>query len=249
MVSIKTAREIEALKEAGRISAAALRIGGEMLADGVTTARVDDAIRDYIRSQGAEPSFLGYSGYPKSANISINEEVIHGIPDNRTVIRNGDIVSIDVGAYYKGFHGDNAATFAVGDVSDEARRLMDVTKESLQRAVAVAVKGNRIGDISDAVQRYVEQNGFSVIRDFVGHGVGRELHEAPEVPNFGKPGHGVRLVPGMVIAIEPMVSAGAWQVDILDDGWTVVTQDKSLAAHYEYTIAITDHAPVILTAE
>lgn len=249
MINIKTAREIESLKQAGQISAAALRIGGELLRDGVTTAHVDEAIRDYIRSQGAEPSFLNYNGYPGSTNISINNQVIHGIPDSKTVVREGDIVSIDVGAYYKGFHGDNAATFAVGAVSKEAQRLLDVTRESLKRAVAVAVKGNRIGDISHAVQGYVEQNGFSVVRAFVGHGVGRKLHEEPEVPNFGRPGHGVRLVPGMVIAIEPMVNAGGSEVDILDDGWTVVTRDGSLSAHFEYTIAITDHEPVILTTE
>lgn len=249
MVVLKTARELETLKEAGRISAAALRIGGSMLRDGIPTASVDDAMRDYIRSQGAEPSFLGYSGYPKSVNISINNEVIHGIPSKKRLIREGDIVSIDVGAHYKGYHGDNAATFAVGAVSDEAKRLIDVTRESLQQAVAAAVKGNRLGDIGFAVQSWVEQNGFSVVRDFVGHGVGRELHEAPEVPNYGKPGHGIRLVPGMVIAIEPMVTEKGHEVDILDDGWTVVTRDGGLSAHFEYTIAITDDQPVILTAE
>lgn len=249
MVVLKTARELETLKEAGRISATALRIGGSMLRDGVSTAAVDDAMRAYIRSQHAEPSFLGYNGYPKSVNISINNEVIHGIPSAKRIVREGDIVSIDVGAHYKGYHGDNAATFAVGTVSDKAKRLLDVTRESLKRAVAAAVKGNRLGDISFAVQSYVEQNGFSVVRDFVGHGVGRELHETPEVPNFGKPGHGVRLMPGMVIAIEPMVNEKGYQVDILDDGWTVVTRDGGLSAHFEYTIAITDDKPVILTVE
>lgn len=249
MIILKTARELELLQEAGRISAEALRIGGAMLHDGVTTAHVDDAMREYIQSQGAEPSFLGYNGYPKTANISINDQVIHGIPDTKTVVRNGDVVSIDVGAMYKGFHGDNAATFAVGEISSEARRLMDATAEALQRAIDIARPGNRIGDISHAVQSYIESQGFSVIRDFVGHGVGRKLHEEPEVPNFGKPGHGPRLMPGMVIAIEPMVAAGSYKVKILPDGWTVVTADASLAAHAEHTIAITDRGALVLTAQ
>ncbi len=249
MVTIKTARDIAAMREAGRISAGALRIARELLVDGVTTAHVDSEMEAYIRSQGATPSFLGYSGYPKTANISINNQVIHGIPNPKTVVRNGDIVSVDVGAIYKGFHGDNARTFAVGKISEEAQRLMDVTQEGLCRGIAMARKGNRVGDISDAVQRYVEQNGFSVVRDFVGHGVGRKLHEEPEVPNFGKPGHGLRLMPGMTIAIEPMVNAGGYAVEILDDGWTVVTCDGSLSAHFENTILITEGDPVILTAE
>lgn len=249
MVTIKTAREIETMKKAGRISAAALRIAGELVRDGVSTAYVDDAVREYILSKGATPTFLGYNGYPKTTNISINERVIHGIPDAKTIVKNGDIVSVDVGACFDGFHGDNAATFAVGEISDEARRIIEVTRGALKRGIAAAVKGNRVGDISDAVQRYVEDNGFSVVRDFVGHGVGRKLHEEPEVPNFGKAGHGPRLVPGMTIAIEPMVNAGTWQVDIRNDGWTVVTRDGRLSAHFENTILITDKEPVILTAE
>lgn len=249
MIAIKTANELETLREAGRISAAALRLGGEMLRDGVSTASIDRAMHEYILSQSATPSFLYYNGYPRSINISINDEVIHGIPKTARIIHNGDIVSIDVGACYHGYHGDNAATFAVGEVAPEALRLMDVTRESLKKAVEAAKPGNRVGDISAAVQKHVEQNGFSVIRDFVGHGVGRALHEEPEVPNFGRAGHGARLVAGMVIAIEPMVSAGGYAVDILDDGWTVVTRDHALAAHFENTIAITPNGAVILTAE
>ncbi|MEG1984282.1 MAG: type I methionyl aminopeptidase [Oscillospiraceae bacterium] len=249
MIVLKTAKELETMKEAGRISAGALRIAKQALKPGVTTAHIDDEVRKYILSQDAIPSFLHYEGFPKTACISINDQVIHGIPDGQTVVCEGDIVSIDVGACYKGFHGDNAATFAVGQVSPKAQKLMDVTLESLKRAVAVAVKGNRIGDISNAVQSYVEQNGFSVVRDFVGHGVGHELHEAPEVPNYGKAGHGIRLVPGMTIAIEPMVNEGTFKVEVLDNDWTVVTKDGGLSAHFEYSIAITDNGPIILTAE
>ncbi len=237
------------MKEACRISAGALRVAKDALRPGVSTAYIDDVVRNYIHSQGATPSFLNYNGFPKSACISVNDQIIHGIPDAKTIVEEGDIVSIDVGAFCKGYHGDNAATYAVGRVSDEAQRLMDVTLESLRRAVAVAVPGNRIGDIGHAVQSYVEENGFSVVRDFVGHGVGHKLHEEPEVPNYGKPGHGARLVPGMTIAIEPMVNAGRYEIEVLDNDWTVVTRDGSLSAHFEYTIAITDGEPVILTKE
>ena len=237
------------MREACRISAAALRVAGELIRPGVSTAFIDDEVRKYILSQGATPSFLRYNGFPNSACISINDEIIHGIPDEHRILAEGDIVSVDVGACKNGYHGDNAATFPVGAVAPEAQRLMDVTRESLQRALAVAVKGNRIGDIGHAVQSYVEENGFSVVRDYIGHGVGQKLHEEPEVPNYGRPGHGARLVPGMTIAIEPMVNAGGWQVEVLDNDWTVVTRDGSLSAHFEYTIAITDGAPLVLTAE
>lgn len=249
MIVLKTAKDLEAMKEACRISAGALRIAREHLTSGITTAYLDEQIRKYIVSQGAVPNFLHYGGFPKSACISINEQVIHGIPDDKTVIKEGDIVSVDVGAKYRGFNGDNAATFAVGKVSEEAQRLMDVTSESLKRAIAVALKGNRIGDIGHAVQSYVEENGFSVVREYVGHGVGRDLHEEPEVPNYGRPGHGTRLVPGMTIAIEPMVNAGGYGIRVLDNEWTVVTKDKSLSAHFENTVLITDNGPVILTRE
>jgi methionyl aminopeptidase len=248
VVSVKTAREIELMRQAGRIAAAALRVAGEAIGEGVTTAEIDEAVHGYILSAGAKPTFLGYRGYPATTNISINDRVIHGIP-GETAVRNGDIVSVDVGATFKGYVGDNAETFAVGEISPEARRLMDVTLEALKRGIAAALPGNRVGDISSAVQGYVEQNGFSVVRDFTGHGVGSRLHEDPEVPNFGRAGHGVRLVPGMTIAIEPMATAGGWEIDILDDGWTVVTRDRSLAAHFERTVLITDSGPVILTAE
>lgn len=249
MIILKTAKEIELLKEAGRISAGALRVAKDALRVGVSTAYIDDAVRAYILSQGATPSFLNYGGFPKSACISVNNEVIHGIPDEKTIIKEGDIVSVDVGANYKGYHGDNAATFAVGTISNEAQTLLDVTRESLQQALKVAVKGNRIGDIGHAVQAHVEKHGFSVVREYIGHGVGRDLHEDPEVPNYGRAGHGPRLVPGMVIAIEPMVNMGAHAVKTLGNGWTVVTRDGSLSAHFEYTIAITDGAPLILTKE
>ena len=249
MVIIKTAHDIENMTEACRISAGALRVARETIRPGVSTAYIDGEIRKYILSCGAKPTFLHYGGFPKNTCISINEQVIHGIPDNDTVIKDGDIVKVDVGAAKNGFTGDNAATFPVGTVSDEARKLIEVTKESLERGVAAALKGNRTGDIGHAVQSYVEQNGFSVVRDYVGHGVGHELHEDPEVPNYGRAGHGTRLVPGMTIAIEPMVNAGGWQVDVLDNDWTVVTKDNSLSAHFEYTVLITENGPVVMTVE
>lgn len=247
MIELKTAKDIELMKIAGAISAGALIAGGKAVKVGATTADIDKAVYDYILAQGARPSFLHYEGFPASACVSVNDEIIHGIPGKR-VIREGDIVSLDVGAVYKGFHGDNAATFAAGRVSEQAEKLMRVTREALLRGVQAAVAGNRIGDISFAVQSYVEENGFSVVRDYIGHGVGRSLHEEPEVPNFGRPGHGTRLVPGMTIAIEPMVNAGGYKCRVLDNDWTVVTADGSLSAHYEYTVAITKGEPVILTA-
>ncbi len=249
MVIVKTAREIESMMEACRISAGALRVARETIRPGVTTAYIDGEIRKYILSCGATPTFLHYGGFPKNACISINEQVIHGIPDKDTVIMDGDIVKVDVGAAKDGFTGDNAATFPVGTISAEAQKLVEVTKESLERGVAAALKGNRVGDIGHAVQSYVEEKGFSVVRDYVGHGVGRELHEDPEVPNYGRAGHGTRLVPGMTIAIEPMVNAGGWQVDVLDNDWTVVTADNSLSAHFEYTVLVTENGPVVMTAE
>lgn len=234
------------MREACIISARALKLAGEAVEPGVTTEEIDRLIRRYIESAGATPSFLGYGGFPASACISINETVIHGIPNNR-VIRAGDIVSIDVGAYLNGFHGDNAATFAAGDISREAQALMDATRESLYEGIRAAQPGGRIGDIGAAVQRYVEVRGYAVVRQFVGHGVGADLHEDPSVPNFGTPGRGPRLLPGMTLAIEPMVNAGASEVTILRDGWTTVTKDGSLSAHFEHTVAITGDGPVILT--
>lgn len=246
MVIVKTATELTMLREAGRVSAQALRVGGEAVAPGVTTREIDKLIHDYIILQGATPSFLNYNGYPASACISVNDEVIHGIPGDRVLVE-GDIVSIDVGACLNGYHGDNAATFPVGNVSEKARRLMDTTRESLELAIQQAVPGGRIGDISNAVQTYCEERGFTVVREYVGHGVGRNLHEDPEVPNFGRAGHGVRLVPGMVIAIEPMINAGSKYVRGDADGWTVRTSDGEYSAHFEHTVAITKDGPIILT--
>ncbi|MDL2232880.1 type I methionyl aminopeptidase [Ruminococcaceae bacterium OttesenSCG-928-L11] len=246
MIVLKTSSELELMRVACQISAQALVVGGEMVKPGVTTAQIDKAIHKFIKSQNAIPSFLGYNGFPASACISINDEVIHGIPGGR-VIQPGDIVSIDVGALYKGFNGDNAATFAAGEISPEAQRLMDVTRESLHMGIAAALSGNRVGDVSNAVQTYVEQYGFGIVREFVGHGVGKDMHEAPEVPNFGKAGRGPRLTAGMTIAIEPMINMGGGGVKMLSDGWTIKTADGSLSAHFEHTIAITDNGPAILT--
>lgn len=249
MIQIKTSKEIEAMREACRISAGALRAGGAAIRPGATTADVDKAIYDYIVSRGAKPNFKGLYGFPGSACISVNQELIHGIPSKKVVLREGDIVSIDTGAAVHGWNGDNAYTFACGSVDARAQKLLDVTKEALYRGIAAAVPGNRVGDISAAVQQYVEENGFSVVRNYVGHGVGRELHEDPEVPNYGQPGRGPRLVSGMVIAIEPMVNEKSHVVKTLSDGWTVVTADGGLSAHFEHTIAITPNGPVILTQE
>lgn len=247
MVVLKTGRELSVMREACRISAGALKVAGEAVEPGVTTAELDRIAEDYILSQGGEPNFKNYEGYPATACISINNEVIHGIPSKKRRIEAGDIVSIDLGAKFDGYHGDNAATFACGDVSDQAKRLIDVTRESLYKGIEAARVGGRIGDISHAVQCFVEAGGFSVVREFVGHGIGTHLHEAPEVPNFGKPGHGVRLLPGMTLAIEPMVNAGNFGVKVLPDGWTVLTRDGSLSAHFEHTVVITPDGPVIMT--
>ena len=246
MITIKNEREIDSMRQACRITAAARALAGQMVKPGVSTKAIDQAVHDYIVSQGAKPSFLGYNGFPASACISVNNCVIHGIPGGY-ILKEGDIVSVDVGAFYKGFHGDCAATFACGAISTEAQRLIDVTKQSFYEGMKFAVKGNRVQDISHAIQTYVESNGFSVVRSFVGHGVGRKLHEEPEVPNFGNPGRGPRLVPGMTIAVEPMVNAGVYDVKILKDGWTTVTADGNLSAHYENTVLITDGEPEILT--
>ena len=246
MIAIKNERELSVMRRACEITAAARALAGEMVRPGVTTKQIDKAVHDYIVSQGAKPSFLGYHGYPGSACISVNETVIHGIPDGR-VLKDGDIVSIDVGAYYKGFHGDCAATFACGNISAEAEKLIEVTKQSFFEGIRFAKRGHRVSDISHAIQTYVESNGFSVVRSFVGHGVGAQLHEEPEVPNYGPAGRGPRLIPGMTLAIEPMVNVGGHEVRILRDGWTVVTTDGKLSAHYENTVLITDGEPEILT--
>lgn len=247
MIVLKTGRELNIMREACRISAGALQTAGKAVEPGVTTAELDRLAEEYIRSQGGEPNFKNYEGYPATACISINNEVIHGIPSTKRRLRAGDIVSIDLGAKFDGYHGDNAATFACGDISDEAKRLMDATRESLYEGIKAARAGGRIGDIGHAVQAYVEARGYTVVRQFVGHGVGTHLHEAPEVPNFGTPGRGVRLIPGMTIAIEPMVNAGAAGVEVQPDGWTVLTKDGSLSAHFEHTVAITADGPKIMT--
>ena len=246
MITIKNERELESMRQACKITAAARALAGEMVKPGVSTKAIDQAVHDYIVSQGAKPSFLNYNGFPASACISVNETVIHGIPGGY-ILKEGDIVSIDVGAFYKGFHGDCAATFACGAISTEAQKLIEVTKQSFFEGMKFATKGKRVQDISHAIQTYVESNGFSVVRTFVGHGVGRQLHEEPEVPNFGNPGRGPRLIPGMTIAVEPMVNVGVADVRILKDGWTVVTADGKLSAHYENTVLITDGEPEILT--
>ncbi len=247
MIVLKTGRELKIMKEACSISAGALEVAGKAVEPGVTTAEIDRLAEEYIRRRGGEPNFKNYEGYPATACISINNEVIHGIPSEKRKLRAGDIVSIDLGAKFDGYHGDNAATFACGDVSPEAKRLMDTTRESLYEGIRAACAGGRIGDIGHAVQSYVEARGYSVVRQFVGHGVGTHLHEAPEVPNFGTLGRGIRLMPGMTIAIEPMVNAGGYDVKVQPDGWTVLTKDGSLSAHFEHTIVITADGPKIMT--
>ena len=247
MIVLKTSRELSKMREAGRISSRALRLAGEAVEPGVTTAEIDRLVRQYIEKEGATPSFLGYGGFPASACISVNNQVIHGIPSKKHVLKEGDIVSIDIGAYYNGYHGDNAWTFPCGEISKEAQALLDATRESLFEGIKMAKAGNRIGDIASAVQQYVEARNYSVVRDFVGHGVGAKLHEDPSVPNFGTPGRGVRPLPGMTIAIEPMINAGTHEVRVLEDQWTTVTADGKLSAHFEHTIAITPEGPQILT--
>ena len=248
MITLKSSHEIDLMRRAGKITAAARALAGEMVRPGVTTQEIDSAVEHFIRKEGAVPSFLHYNGFPASACISINDEVIHGIPSKKRVLKEGDIVSVDVGAVIGGFHGDCAATFACGKISEEAQRLIDVTRQSFFAGIKFAKQGYRVQDISAAVQAYAEENGFSIVREFVGHGVGAALHESPEVPNYGQRGRGPRLLKGMTLAIEPMVNAGAAAILQLSDGWTVKTQDGKLSAHYENTILITDGEPEILTA-
>lgn len=252
MISLKSARDIEGMRRAGQITAAARALAGKMVRPGVTTLEIDNAVRKFITGHGARPSFLHFPGppgtrpFPGAACISVNDEVIHGIP-GKQVLREGDIVSVDVGAYIGGFHGDCAGTFACGKVSDEAARLIAVTEQSFWEGIKFARFGYRVSDISHAVQEYVEEHGFSVVRDYVGHGVGAALHEPPEVPNYGKPGHGPRLAPGMTLAVEPMVNQGGARIKVMRDGWTVRTADGALSAHYENSILITKGEPEILT--
>lgn len=249
MISIKSNREIEIMKEAGRITALAIRKVSEAIRPGVSTYELDMIAEETIRACGATPSFKGYDGFPGSICASINNVVIHGIPKKNTILKNGDIISIDCGAYYHGYHGDSAWTFAVGTVSSERERLMNVTRESLFAGLAFAKPGNRLSDISHAIETYVLANKFTVVKDFTGHGVGRNLHEDPMVPNYGEAGHGPILKEGMTLAIEPMVCAGNYHVRILADDWTTVTADHSDSAHFEHTIVITKDGYKILTTE
>lgn len=245
-IVIKSAREIELMRVAGRITAGARTIARQGIAAGVTTKELDREIHRYIVKNGATPTFLNYGGFPASACISVNDEVIHGIPSAR-VIHDGDIVSVDVGAKINGFTGDCAGTYPCGEITPEAQDLIAVTRQSFFEGIKFARVGYRVSDIGHAIQEYVESHGYSVVRSYVGHGVGAQLHEEPEVPNYGEPGHGPRLVKGMTIAIEPMVNAGTFDVRVLDNEWTVVTADGKLSAHYENTILITDGEPEILT--
>ena len=247
MIQLKNADQIKIMKEAGRITGEALLVARDHVRPGISTYELDRYVREHIEKAGAKPSFLGYGGFPASACISINDEVIHGIPSHKRVIREGDIVKVDVGAFYKGFHGDAARTIAVGEVSEQAKKLIEVTRNSFFAGIDVLRPGNRIGDVGSAIQKVVEDNGFSVVRRYVGHGVGHELHESPDVPNFGTAGRGVRICTGMTLAIEPMVNVGAPDVKELSDGWTVKTADRSLSAHYENSVALTDNGVLVLT--
>lgn len=247
MINIKSSRELELMKEACKISAQALQLAGEAVRPGITTYEIDKIAYDFIIKCGAKPNFLNYGGFPATACISINDEVIHGIPSKKHIIQEGDIVSIDLGAAINGYNGDNAATFICGETTPEIKRLVETTREALYKGIEQAVPGGRVGDIGNAVQTYCEERGFSVVRDFVGHGVGTKLHEEPSVPNFGHAGRGIRLLPGMTLAIEPMINLGTHKVKTLSDGWTVKTADGKCSAHFEHTIAITTNGPVILT--
>jgi len=246
MITLKSSHEIELMRRAGKITAAARALARDMVKPGITTAQIDKAVYQFIKDQGAIPSFLHYNGYPASVCVSVNDEIIHGIPGKR-VLQEGDIVSVDVGAYIGGFHGDCAGTYPCGQVSDQALDLIRVTQESFFEGLKYAREGHRLSDISHAVQEYVESRGYSIVREYVGHGIGRNMHEAPEVPNYGQPGHGPRLLRGMTIAVEPMVNAGGAGIINMSDGWTVKTADGKNAAHYENTILITAGDPELLT--
>ncbi len=247
MITVKSSHQIEKMREACRITKAALDLLGENIRPGISTAQLDSIAHKFILSQGAKPNFLHYNGYPASICASVNDEVVHGIPSKHVILREGDIISIDMGAVKDGFHGDAARTFAVGEISIDAKKLIEVTKQSFFEGVKYLKHGAKLGDVSYAIQSYVEKHGYSVVRDLVGHGIGESLHEDPQVPNFGKAGRGMRLAAGMTLAIEPMVNAGDWRVEVLDDDWTVVTADGSLSAHYENTVLITHDGYEILT--
>lgn len=247
MISVKSKKEIELMEIAGRITGEVLNLLEEHIKPGVTTLELDRVAENFIRKNGATPTFKGYAGFPGSICASVNHQVIHGIPSNKVVLKTGDIISIDVGACYKGYNGDAARTFAVGNISSEAKRLIDITKQSFFEGVKFCREGARVSDISHAVQMCAENAGFGVVRDYVGHGVGAELHESPEIPNFGNPGRGARLISGMTLAIEPMINMGDYRVKVLPDGWTVETLDGCLSAHYENTVLITKGEPKLLT--
>ena len=247
MITIKNKEQIAKMRDAGRIVAEVLALMEEHVAPGVSTMELNEIAENHIRKCGAVPTFLGYGGFPATICASVNDEVVHGIPSRDRYLNEGDIISVDVGATFRGYVGDAARTFPVGQISEENARLIAVTKQSFYEGLAQAKKGNRLGDISNAIQRYVEKNGYSVIRDLVGHGIGENMHEDPAVPNYGKKGRGVKLCEGLTIAVEPMVAAGHYALDILADNWTYVTRDGSMAAHYENTFAITDGEPEILT--
>ncbi|MCR4771922.1 MAG: type I methionyl aminopeptidase [Oscillospiraceae bacterium] len=246
MIVLKTAHEVDAMRRAGKITAAARALAGEMVKPGVSTKAIDRAVHDFIVGQGGRPAFLRYNGYPASTCISINDRVIHGIPDS-VKIKEGDVVSVDVGVFIDGYNGDCAATYIAGTGSSEVRKLVEVTRQSFFEGIKFARAGCRVSDISHAIQQYAERHGYSVVREYVGHGIGEKMHEDPEVPNYGNPGHGPRLMPGMTIAVEPMVNMGGAAVRVLDDGWTVVTKDGKPSAHYENTVLITAGDPEILT--
>lgn len=247
MISIKSKSDLAKMRDAGKIAGSALQLAGESIKAGMTTLELDRIIHDYIVKCGATPSFLNYGGFPGSACISVNNEVIHGIPRKSKIIHEGDIVSVDVGAYYNGFHSDNCATFPCGKISDEAKALLEVTEASLYEAIKMAQVGNRLGDISHAVEEYCSSRGYGIVRNYCGHGIGRNLHEAPEVPNYGPAGHGPRLLAGMTLCIEPMINVKGDGVKVMKDGWTVLTTSGSLSAHFEQEIAITAEGPVVLT--
>lgn len=247
MIIIKSPREIDIMAKAGEITAGAHQLVKETVAPGITTKELDRLVEEFLKKSGAIPAFKGYGGFPASICTSVNNQVVHGIPSDDVILQAGDILSVDIGAIYEGYVGDAAATYPVGDISPESEKLLQVTAEALMKGIEQAVEGNRLSDISAAIQQWVESNGFSVIRDYVGHGIGQQMHEDPQIPNFGRPGFGPRLTSGMVFAIEPMVNAGKHHVKTLADGWTVVTVDGSLSAHFEHTVAITPQGPRILT--
>ncbi len=249
MVTIKSERELNLMREAGKIVADSLLLVEQNIRPGISTGELDEIVQKHMKKVGARPSFLGYNGFPAAICTSINDELVHGIPSHSRILEDGDIISVDIGAEYKGYHGDSAKTFAVGDISDTARRLMQVTKDSLTKGIAAARPGGRLTDISYAIQTHIESNGFSVVRDYTGHGIGQSMHEDPQILNYGPPGRGIKLRPGMALAIEPMVVVGSYQVKELNNGWTVVSADGSLCAHFEHTIGIYEHGTEILTRQ